>query len=566
MTIRILVIDDELGRLSHKRLEFLNRWQLNSGSQFSRVVECSFITSQQHRADEIKNDASLAVAYVAQNPESWALVLLDMQFDDGPLLQGEPVGADPQFGLQIQEMLEQNFPALPVVQFTAQAQKDLQRQDGVYLSKLDGTVDDLKLLLAERGRISFDEKKLLLGIPEDTIVASDTMVKLYANVYRRARADTPLLLRGETGTGKEHLARYFHEISSHASGPLIAVQISTLPSNLYESQLFGHEKGAFTGADKSHVGLFSQADTGTIFLDEIGALPTELQAKLLRVIGQRTFRRLGGATDLNVRCGIVAATQDDLESNGFRKDLLSRFSTVVIPPLRERPQELLNLAEHFLIESQRRDKKRGMVLSNSAREALAHCVFPDNARGVRRAVETAVLQLSSNSVIQPKHLKLGDGEDGDSSMFPPPAANGGAVAIVGVLNSPNTYSPSPDARKVLRLGDLLPDLRVASVPTGADALRGVLTDFDAVVAEIKQELAFAALLCCRHPVSGKLKVQPAMQLITNNPALSPMNAKRKLNELLGRNQAGAIDIAELEIQLKTWEANRPKGGEPGGEG
>ena len=537
MTMRILVIDDELGRLPHKRNEFLDRWDLSPASGFSRVVECTFITSQHHRSHDIENDASLAVAHVANNPESWALVLLDMQFDDGPLLQGEPTRGNPNFGLRIQEMLEQAFPTLPIVQFTAQAQKDLERQDGLYLSKIDGCLDDLRLLLVERGRCSLEEKKLLLGVPVDTVVGSEVMVKLYARVYRMARTDTPLLIRGETGTGKEHLAKYFHVVSLHRSGPWVTRQVSVSPPNLYESELFGHEKGAFTGADSSHVGEFERADAGTIFLDEIGALPAELQAKLLRVIGERTFRRVGGKSELKVKCGIVAATQDDLEANAFRKDLLARFRTVVVPPLHERPQELLTLAQHFLAESQRKAGKRGMSFSAATRETLTSHHFVDNARGLFKAVENAVEQLSSNSVVQPLHLDLAS-----------PARN--APADSSDRTDPGVRSAMSPMGE---LTGLMSALHGAEISVSVDTLRGALNELDVVTSRIRQELAYAALQCCRHPVTRKIKVQPAMQLLTSNPELSPTNAKRKLNELLGRKQGEALDLIALDLQLKQRE-------------
>ena len=536
MTMRILVIDDELGRLPHKRGEFLDRWELSPASRFSRVVECTFITSQHHRSHDIENDASLAVTHVANNPESWALVLLDMQFDDGPLLQGEPTRGNPNFGLRIQEVLEQAFPTLPIVQFTAQAQKDLERQDGLYLSKIDGSLDDLRLLLVEHGRCSIEDKKLLLGIPADTVVGSDVMFDLYAHVYRWARADTPLLIRGQTGTGKEHLARYFHDVSPHRSGPLVAVQVSTIASNLYESELFGHEKGAFTGADSSKVGLFGQAEAGTLFLDEIGALPAELQAKLLRVIGERRFRRVGGTSDLKVRCGIVAATQDDLEANAFRKDLLARFRTVVVPPLHERPQELLKLAQHFLsqLQVEHHPPKRGMILSEAASKALTSHHFADNARGLRRAIETAVAKRSSNSVVQPWHLGL---------------ASQAGNAPVGSSDRTGPVA-SPALSPVCELKSLISALSAAEIPAGKSALRGALNELDAATSRIRRELAYAALQCTRHEVKDTIQVPRAMQLLTNNPTpLSTTNARRKLNELLGRKQGDAIDEATLASEL-----------------
>lgn len=544
MSMRVLVIDDELFRLAYRREEFLARWNLFPDQSFERPLEYVFISSQRTEDDCIINDESLAVDFVAQSGAPWALVLLDMQFDYGPLLNGEPIDADTRFGLRIQAALERHFPELPIIQFTAQAQKDLGQQDGYYLSKIDGSLDDLRLALVERGRVSLEDRRRLLRVPVDTVIASDNMIRVYAEVYRRARADTPLLILGETGTGKEHLARYFHEISPHAAGELVAVQVSSIPSTLYEGELFGYEKGAFTGAERSHVGVFSRADAGTLFLDEIGALPQDLQAKLLRAVGERVFRRLGGTADLALRCGIVAATQDRLADIGFRQDLLARFAVVEIPPLRDRPEDVPFLAEHFLDLLQRKTGKRGIVLSTAAVQALVTAELFDNARGLRAAIERAVLQLSSNSVIQPRHL-------GEMSPGVPMAslALAASTPAESAPATPNLQAQAARQEVPADIRTILAALKSARSDTGFDALRGLLAQGEQSFGEFRRELALAALRACRHPVSGKLRVLPAMQLITGNAGMSPMQAKRKLNEILGNPQAAPLDLARIESEL-----------------
>jgi DNA-binding NtrC family response regulator len=556
MTLNILVIDDELGRIAYRREEFLARWNLFPEAGPANVsghpLLFHFITSQHMLDERIENDASLALDFITKHPDiapqDWGLVLLDMQFDHGPLLRGEPMEADTQFGLTIHALLEQHYPNLPIVHFTALQQSDLRRQDSHYLSKLDGTLDDLRLALVERGRVPLALKRRLLRMPDDTITSSDATIRLYADVYRRARTDTPLLIRGATGTGKEHLARYFHLVSPHASGEFVAIQISSISADLYESELFGHERGAFTGANKSHDGVFARADSGTLFLDEIGALPPALQAKLLRAVGERMYRRVGGTRVLQLKCGVVAATQDDLESTGFREDLLARFGSVTIPPMSERREEILPLARHFLELAQQRDGKRGIVFSRDAESFLEQADYPDNARGLRRAIEQAVLKLSSNSVVQPGHLgTLSSGsqqspmaETSGQSLLSNPMADGTAA-----YRPPGYETRNPNSK----LDDLIPALSACAIPGNTEELRGLLSRLEHVTEQVRREIAMAALQSCRHPVSGKIRVLPAMQLITGNASMSPLQAKRKLSEILGRNQRDGVSAEELEAEL-----------------
>lgn len=531
MTIRVLVIDDELGRLDYRRKEFLRRWAVTAADdRATPVVDYTFVTAQRVLPDRIDNDAQVAVDYVAVDPERWALVLLDMQFDHGPLSDGEPPYADNRYGLVVQRELEASFPGLPIVQFTAQAQVELPDQNGRYLSKIDGTVDDLRLALVTVGRLSTPEKAMLLRIPSGTVVNSAATVELYASVLQRARADVPLLIRGPTGSGKEHVARYFHCSSGQHAGPFMALQVSSIPASLYESELFGHEKGAFSGAERARPGAFELAAGGTLFLDEIGSLTPELQAKLLRVIGARQFRRLGGATDITVQCGIVAATQDDLEATGFRKDLLARFRTVRVPSLSDRREEIPALADYFLRAAEKAHGKRQMVFSQEALLLLTSLPLDGNARDLQHAIDHAVMQLSSHSVIQPQHLR--DRPEGGLPVQSGDDAPRSLIADTQI--APSTH-----------LRDAIAKLEVAHVPRSPQGLKAVLKDLDSAMASVRARLAGAALAACRHPVTGKIKVQPAMQLLAGDPDMTAANAKRLLNALLGRAQNLPLDMNHL---------------------
>jgi DNA-binding NtrC family response regulator len=205
---------------------------------------------------------------------------------------------------------------------------------------------------------------------------------------------TTVLIEGETGTGKELVAQAIHEASQVRSGPMVAVNCAALPENLLESELFGHEKGAFTSAVGQRRGRFELADGGTIFLDEVGDIPAAMQAKLLRVLQERRFERVGGTESIEVDVRVIAATNRSLQQlvkdGTFREDLYYRLNVVKIdlPPLRERPEDILLLAEHFATKYSREDQPRKQI-SPQAMEILLHYRWPGNIRELENAMERA---------------------------------------------------------------------------------------------------------------------------------------------------------------------------------
>jgi len=215
---------------------------------------------------------------------------------------------------------------------------------------------------------------------------------------------TTILLLGETGTGKGMLARCIHESSSESSEPFVHVNCSALPANLIEGELFGHEKGAFTDARESRQGLFELADGGTIFLDEIADMPIELQSKLLIVVEQGTFRRLGGAKERRVNVRILAATNHDLlesvERGAFRRDLYYRLNglTIPIPPLRERAGDAILIAESMLAGAAKKFHRSGLRFSAEARRAIESHAWPGNVRELANAIQRAALLAESDGV------------------------------------------------------------------------------------------------------------------------------------------------------------------------
>ncbi len=223
---------------------------------------------------------------------------------------------------------------------------------------------------------------------------------------------TTILLQGETGVGKGMLARFIHDSSAEAAEPFVHVNCSALPANLIEGELFGHEKGAFTDARETRQGLFELADGGTIFLDEIGDMPVELQSKLLIVVEQGTLRRLGGAKERRVNVRILAATNRDLiecvERGAFRRDLYYRLSglTIPIPPLRDRGGDALLIAESLLAGAGRKFGRAGLRFSEAAKKAIESHAWPGNVRELANVIQRAAL-LAEKTCIEPCDLALG---------------------------------------------------------------------------------------------------------------------------------------------------------------
>ena len=231
------------------------------------------------------------------------------------------------------------------------------------------------------------------------IGSSSAMKKLLEMLVMVAPSDATALIAGESGTGKELIARAIHANSRRGKGPFVAVNCAALSENLLESELFGHEKGAFTGADRRREGHFSHADGGTLFLDEIGEISVAMQVKLLRVIQEREFQRVGGDQNIRVDVRLVAATNKDLEkeveAGNFRQDLFFRLNvvTLVMPPLRERVEDIPLLAAHFLTVFAQKNNKPIKGFTPTAMDCLLKHAWPGNVRELENVVERAVVLL-----------------------------------------------------------------------------------------------------------------------------------------------------------------------------
>lgn len=231
------------------------------------------------------------------------------------------------------------------------------------------------------------------------------MQKVYRLMAMVAPSNSTVLLLGETGTGKEVIARGIHQSSGRKNKPMVTINCAALPANLIESELFGHERGSFTGAADRRIGKFELAHQGTIFLDEIGELPPELQVKLLRVIQEREFERVGGKTTIKVDVRIIAATNRDLEAevdaNRFRADLYYRLNVfpISLPSLRDRQEDIAELANFFLVRYSKLTGKKINFISNKVLQQLKSYSWPGNVRQLEHLIERSIL-LSDDSVLR----------------------------------------------------------------------------------------------------------------------------------------------------------------------
>ena len=360
-------------------------------------------------------------------------------------------------GLRVLRELKELDPALPVVMLTGHGTVE-QAVRAIQLGAYDfmlkppdlahlGLVLDRAL---EHARLRLEVSRLRQsGAGRVEIVGGSDGLKLaMSRLERAAKASaSTVLLHGETGSGKELMARYLHEKSARASGPFVELNCSAIPEQLLESELYGHERGAFTDAKRFKKGLFELADRGTLFLDEIGEMAPQLQAKLLRVLETRTFRRVGGGADITVDVRVVAATHRDLAKlvgeGRFREDLYFRLNVVPVqvPPLRERIADIPPLAEHFVARFCRELGRPPARLHPAALERLQSYRWPGNVRELRNVIER-VLLLEADDEIRPEHLPpemsgqalgsgpLAGGHLGTTSIDPFPA---GAVRPLAEL-------------------------------------------------------------------------------------------------------------------------------------
>jgi DNA-binding NtrC family response regulator len=336
-------------------------------------------------------------------------------------------------GFDVLQAAQDSDPDMPVVVMTAfgtvdEAVRAMKEGAADFLTKPVDT-DHLMVLLDR----AIDRRRLLteyvllkeeyqrrVGLPK--LLGEDPALKeTMLSIQRAAATDATVLLLGESGTGKELMARSLHQLSDRAKGPFVAINCAAIPETLLENELFGHEKGAFTGAGSRKIGRAELAHHGTLFLDEIGDLPLSLQGKILRLVQEKEFDRVGGTQTITVDVRVVAATNRDLKeavaAKQFRDDLYFRLSVfpVEIPPLRRRRGDILLLADAFLEKYAREMGRKNLRLGDAARRALVEHSWPGNVRELQNCLERAAI-LCDGREIRPEHLRLGDGGTGGPSL------------------------------------------------------------------------------------------------------------------------------------------------------
>ncbi|HQU72381.1 MAG TPA: sigma-54 dependent transcriptional regulator [Calditrichia bacterium] len=342
-------------------------------------------------------------AMKAIQDREYELILLDYLLPD-------------QDGLSVSGKILADQPGLPIIMMTAfgtikNAVEAMKLGIFDYLTKpinLDELLIQIPRALESR-RLERENQDLRQKINQtysfDNIVGiSGKMQSVFAKVTKVANSDATVLLRGESGTGKELVARAIHFQSRRREQPMVEINCASIPESLLESELFGHEKGAFTGAYKTKKGRFELAHRGTIFLDEIGDLPLSLQAKLLRVLQERTFSRVGGVENIEVDVRLVAATNADLEekmkANLFREDLYYRLNVIpiILPPLRERLEDIGPLTHHFVAKYAHKDNRQIAGLTDEAMALMMAYDWPGNVRELENAIENAVVMCESQKI------------------------------------------------------------------------------------------------------------------------------------------------------------------------
>ena len=344
-------------------------------------------------------------------------------------------------GLTLLEELKQQGVTAPVVMMSGQAHIEMAVRATRLgaLDFLEKPISSDKLMLTvdnalKLQRLESENRQLRQRLGKHEIVWNgEAMRRVMAQLERVAASETRVCIFGETGTGKELVARTIHERSPRAAGPFVTLNCAAVPAELIESELFGHEKGSFTGASGRHIGKFEQADQGTIFLDEIGDMPLNMQAKLLRVLEEGEVERIGGDKPVSVNVRVVVATHRDLEARvreeKFRQDLFHRIHVfpLTLPPLRERRDDIPALVEHFAAQVCAQNGWKPVPFTADAIEALQSHPWPGNVRELRNMVERLML-LATEGQVDLATVQMALPKTSPGGSFAPGAIGSGALA------------------------------------------------------------------------------------------------------------------------------------------
>jgi len=335
--------------------------------------------------------------------------------EDGPQILVSDIRMPGGSGLELLEKVKAKHPGLPVIIMTAFSDLDsavsaFQGGAFEYLPKpfdLPKAVELIRRAVQESQREEVSEERM--GETPEMLGQAPAMQDVFRAIGRLSQSNVTVMITGESGSGKELVARALHKHSTRASGPFVAINTAAIPKELLESELFGHERGAFTGAQTQRRGRFEQADEGTLFLDEIGDMPFELQTRLLRVLSDGHFYRVGGHTAVKTNVRVIAATHQDLETRvkegAFREDLFHRLNVIRLrlPALRERREDIPMLTRHFLQHSAKQLGVEPKRISDTALAAMENFAFPGNVRQLQNICHWLTV-MAPAQVIEPKDL------------------------------------------------------------------------------------------------------------------------------------------------------------------
>lgn len=387
---RILIVEDEASMAKQLKWGLSDTYEVFVASDADEAIRCMH----------------------AENPSA---VLLDLGLPPHP--------DDAVVGLRILEEIVEGWPLAKVIVITGNTEKDT-AVEAVSLGAYDYhqkpvDLEELKIVLKRAMYLSKLEQQIsqlreIVPIDhqfEGMVAVSRTMMDLFEKAEKVARTDYPVLIQGESGTGKERLARAVHNLSDRAGKPLVIVDCGSIPDNLLESELFGHEKGSFTGAHARQTGKIERAQRGTVVLDEVGELPMQLQVKLLRFLQEGTIERIGGRLPISIDARVIAITNvnlaDAVEADRFREDLYYRLNVVPlnVPPLKDRPGDIPVLAQYFLDIYSREIGRRRKRFSPSTMEAIVSYPWPGNIREMQNRLRRAVV-MAEGDTLHPQDLEL----------------------------------------------------------------------------------------------------------------------------------------------------------------
>lgn len=522
MTIlpRILIVDDQYGGSSNGKNDDRRNFCFRRGIQdvtgdiapeqlAEPLCNAFFCKGQREANGLIENDVELALDCVRSgftDYPRWALILLDLSFDTAPnrteasSAAKAMAGAD-LFGVQILSVLRNDalLSRIPVVVLSSVPRERVEKSIAIHARDF---VSKHAL-----NRETLADMLFRYGLLEDDVMVghSVALLETLQNARQLAVTETnKVLITGERGTGKEYLAQAFHRWSPRRDHPFIPQNCGALPPQLMESTLFGHIRGAFTGATSDKKGVFETADGGSVFLDEIGELPPEAHVKLHRIIEYGLFLPVGSTTEKKVDVCVIAATnrnlREEARENNFRKDLLDRLGLdthqIVLPPLRERKEDIPLLSAHFLRLFEKAGNQENRNISNEALEALQKYDWPGNIRELKNMIEAAA-RSSGLRIITPNHLRFPSAP----RSRPEPQSSCGRESA----------SPPVDFPGLIRnasVGDL------SSLAN--EDLSGLLPEAAVLLAHILKAALVATSRITREKPSGEISYHPAMKLATGN--------------------------------------------------